>query len=157
MPGARGTPLTREERVQRRNMAIDLRRAGVPIDTIASRLNYPTPTHAQRDIDLLVSSVLKTPQDEMRGLEALRLDYLTLVLWPEAKKGNSRAIDQVVKIMERRAKLFGLDAPVQVEQITLDGIENEIKKLEQEMGKKTRRRVRKSAEERFGDVEEDGS
>lgn len=157
MPNA---PLSREEQIQRRNMAVDLRRAGVTLEAIAARLNYPSATHAKRDIDLLISSVLKTPQDEMRGLEALRIDFLTMVLWPDAKKGIARAIDQVVKLMERRAKLFGLDAPVQVEQITLDAVESEIKRLEAELGSKARKAVRRtrkpnapedSAPERTGD------
>lgn len=165
MPRTASTPeprkrLSKEEMLQRRNMAIDLRRAGITLDVIAARLNYPNVQAVQRDIDLLISSVLKTPQDEMRGLEALRLDYMTMVLWPEARKGINRAIDQLLKVMERRAKLFGLDAPVQVEQITLDGIETAIKELEKELDtndraklpKPRRRAVR--AEDRFGPAPE---
>jgi hypothetical protein len=42
-------------------------------------------------------------------------------------------IDRILKIKERRAKLMGLDAPIRREVITMDSIENEIKKLESEL------------------------
>ena len=32
-------------------------------------------------------------------------------LWPRARKGEAAAVDRVLKIGERRAKLLGLDAP----------------------------------------------
>lgn len=135
---------SRDELIARRNAAIEMRRAGATPDQIAAKLKYASPEAARRDIDTVLSSVLRTPLDEMRALEALRLDALLITLWPEARRGVSRAIDQVIKIMERRAKLYGLDAPVQVEQITLDAVESEIKRLEAEMGQATRKKLRNS-------------
>lgn len=45
-----------------------------------------------------------------------------------------QAIDRMIRIMERRAKLLGLDAPTKVEVITLDAIEAEIRRLNEELG-----------------------
>jgi len=44
-----------------------------------------------------------------------------------------QAIDRMIRIMERRAKLLGLDAPTKVEVITLDVIEAEIRRLNDEL------------------------
>lgn len=47
---------------------------------------------------------------ELRKLELLRLDELQEVAWRFAMAGQLTGIDRVLKIMERRAKLLGLDA-----------------------------------------------
>ena len=39
----------------------------------------------------------------------------------QIENGNYHAVDRVLKIMERRAKLLGLDAPAKVTQTTVDG------------------------------------
>ena len=44
------------------------------------------------------------------------------------------AIDRVLAIMDRRAKLMGLDAPIKTEVITLDYIQQEIARLEATLG-----------------------
>ncbi len=43
------------------------------------------------------------------------------------------AIDRLLKIEERRAKLLGLDAPVRAELITIDAIEAEVARLAAEL------------------------
>lgn len=48
---------------------------------------------------------------ELRAEEVSRLDGMLGGIWVDARKGNLSAIDRVLKIMERRAKLLGLDAP----------------------------------------------
>jgi len=44
-------------------------------------------------------------------LEALRLDQMQAALWQRATDGEVRAIDRILRIMERRARLLGLDEP----------------------------------------------
>jgi len=44
-------------------------------------------------------------------LELNRLDVMFEAMYKQARKGNQGAIDRVLRIMERRAKLLGLDAP----------------------------------------------
>jgi DNA-binding transcriptional MerR regulator len=50
---------------------------------------------------------------EMRQLEAMRLDEMLLALWPAVQRGNTHAIEKAIAIGARRAKLLGLDAPTQ--------------------------------------------
>lgn len=45
------------------------------------------------------------------ALELRRCDRLINTLWNDATDGKPGAIDRVLKVMERRAKLLGLDAP----------------------------------------------
>ena len=50
--------------------------------------------------------------EQIRKLEALRLDELTLSVFPAASAGDLAAIDAMLHIMGRRARLLGLDTPV---------------------------------------------
>lgn len=49
--------------------------------------------------------------DDLRRTESERLDRMQKALWLDATNGDRTAIDRVLRIMERRARLFGLDAP----------------------------------------------
>jgi len=51
----------------------------------------------------------------MRQTEGARLDRMQRAVWPAAISGDIKAGAQVLRIMERRARLFGLDAPTKVE------------------------------------------
>jgi hypothetical protein len=61
--------------------------------------------------------------DEHRELELDRLDTLQRTFWKSAVAGNPRAADFVLRVIDKRAKLLGLDAPlkVQAEVVTYDG------------------------------------
>ena len=48
---------------------------------------------------------------QLKAEELSRLDGMLSGIWVEARKGHLGAIEKVLKIMERRAKLLGLDAP----------------------------------------------
>jgi hypothetical protein len=63
-----------------------------------------------------LKATLQEPADELRKMELERLDRLLLAVWGQAAKGNQGGIDRALKIMERRAKLLGLDAPTKVQQ-----------------------------------------
>jgi ribosomal protein L15E len=52
--------------------------------------------------------------DEIRTEEISRLDAMLSGLWPKARRGEVAAVDRVLRIMERRARLLGLDAPMRV-------------------------------------------
>jgi hypothetical protein len=61
-----------------------------------------------------IKRTLQEPADEVRRIEVERLDKLMLSLWPEAQTGNIKAIETILGIMARRAKLLGLDAPTEI-------------------------------------------
>lgn len=48
------------------------------------------------------------------ALELQRLDRAAVAIWPDVLDGKLQAIDRLLKIMERRAKLLGLDGPIQI-------------------------------------------
>jgi hypothetical protein len=59
--------------------------------------------------------VLAGAVDDLQQIERLRLEQLHGALWPAAMGGDLPAIDRVLRIMERRDRLLGLDAPARTE------------------------------------------
>lgn len=55
--------------------------------------------------------------EEVRDLDLERMDGIWRELWP--KRADPRVADTLIRLLERRAKLLGLDAP---EQIRLGGV-----------------------------------
>ncbi len=58
-----------------------------------------------------LDTVVRQTAERLRDLEAARLDRLNVALAPGIKAALPGAIMAAVRVMERRAKLFGLDAP----------------------------------------------
>ena len=56
-----------------------------------------------------VSGMVAEPLEQVRQMELLRLDELLGAIWPQAKGGDIAAVDRVLSIMQRRARLIGLD------------------------------------------------
>lgn len=54
---------------------------------------------------------------EVKTLELQRLDKLFDIAFKKADAGNLPAIDRCIRIMERRARLLGLDMPEKMEHI----------------------------------------
>ena len=98
-----------------RNQAIELRRQGYTLKRIGQVLGVSTQTAANyvnyclRELVELTAAAT----EEYRQLELERLDALQAAIWNQAVSGNLFAIDRCVKLMERRAKLLGLDKPLQ--------------------------------------------
>lgn len=136
--------MSRQEAVQRRSAAIEMRRAGADVEQIALRLGYASTTNCERDLTRALTNILRMPKEEAKALELMRIDGMLISFWPDARKGVPAAADRVMKLIELRAKLLGLFAPVQVEQVSLDAIESEIMRLEKELGTAARRTVRKA-------------
>ena len=110
-----------EAAAERRVQALELRKAGASYRAIGSKLGT-SEAQAHRDVAHELGRLAAEAHDlaaDVRTLELERLDVLTLALWKDAKAGNQGAIDRVLKVMERRAKLMGIDAPTKVD-ATLD-------------------------------------
>lgn len=101
---------------ERAQAAVALRLKGETYGEIGKALGISAPSAYRAVARSLKRVIAKTSEDadELRTLELQRLDKLLLALWPRASKGNDAAVDRVLRVMERRAKLKGLDAPVQV-------------------------------------------
>lgn len=95
------------ERSERVAQAVELRKAGATYNQIGQTLECD-PTTVSRMIATHMKQ-LNEPVEELRALELERLDALQMPAWKQAREGNLRAIETVLRIMERRAKLLGLD------------------------------------------------
>jgi hypothetical protein len=101
----------RIEAAERRARALELRKAGATYDQIATQLGFANRGGAYRAVATALKEITAEPAEEVRALELERLDAMLLGLWPQARKGSNGAVDRVLRIMERRAKLLGLDQP----------------------------------------------
>ena len=106
-----------------REQAVQLRLAGATYGQIGKQLGC-----TKQNAYYLVSTALARTRarsddtvEEMRALDLGRMDALLLGIWQQAATGNLLAIDRVLKILERRAKLCGLDAPTKVAPTTPEG------------------------------------
>ena len=60
-------------------------------------------------------------REELRSIEAQRLDRLFLVVWRQALQGDLAAVDRALRIQERRARLAGLDEATTLRHTGHDG------------------------------------
>jgi Homeodomain-like domain len=96
--------------------ALDLRIAGATYRQIGAQLGVSESTAYQDVQEELgrLDTVATKKAERLRDLEARRLDVLTVALAPGIRNGEPRAIVAAVRVMERRARLFGLDAPQKI-------------------------------------------
>jgi hypothetical protein len=120
--------------IEKERKVLELRLMGVTFDVIAQQVGYASPGSAHNAYKRALLRTLREPAQELRELEVARLDKLLSSIWTEALRGEIPAIQTSIKIMERRAKLLGLDVPVkiQAEVTTYDGgsdIDREVQRL----------------------------
>lgn len=114
------------ELVDREIQVLELRRAGWTWTRIAEQVGYADHTGAYAAYKRAIKRVMEQPVEELRTQELDRLDRLQVAAWQAAVKGDTKAILTILRIMERRAKLIGLDKPIKIEQevTTWDGNES---------------------------------
>lgn len=109
----------REETIERERRVLELRRAGATFETIANTLGLSHRSDAAKICKRAMARPLIEPARELRQLEATRLDELQYAVWNKALNGDLDAFDRVLKVMERRAKLFGLDHSAKIAEAQL--------------------------------------
>lgn len=109
MPAKKTPP--QEPTADQRKQIFELRRAGLSYNDISSQLGIGN-RNVVRDAYLaeLGLGVDEEAITELRAVESDRLDRLQRSIWGKAVAGDLRAMQSVLRIMERRAKLHGLDA-----------------------------------------------
>ena len=131
----------RAEVAERRAKAVAMRIAGLDYQTIADRLGYNSRGAACQDISRALEANRKECAErveDMRTAELERLDRMLAVAWAKAMRdGNLRAIEVVIKIGERRAKLVGLDAKIEHDVRISDAMDAEIRELIQRLSANT--------------------
>ena len=107
---------SREVATARRLKAFDLRKEGQSLRDIGAALNI-SHVQAGRDVAEIMKELIAETQSEAatyRIMATARLDAMLSALWNKATAGNCRAIEVLIKIEERRAKLWGYDAPIKI-------------------------------------------
>lgn len=107
-PARKGVP-ARVARATRKQKALQMRLAGMSADDIAGRLKvHPSTVHAW--VKDAIAAIPNEEAEELRALEMHRLDAIFLPQFLAAQRGDVRAAEVCLKIMERRARLMNLDA-----------------------------------------------
>lgn len=114
MPGESATSPRRIEAAEKRTRALALRKGGATLDQIVAAGLYGDKGSASRAVKQALDELPNEEAAEMRALENQRLDALQAALWPAAMKGKWLAVDRVLRVMEQRAKLNGLNQPDQL-------------------------------------------
>lgn len=116
MAACNKTSAARARKLERQAQALDLRRKGLGYTQIAAQLGIALGTaHGLVKSGLAdAEAQIDASARDLKAVELSRLDAMLAGLWEKAKNGGLEAIDRALKIMERRHKLLGLDAPIKV-------------------------------------------
>lgn len=146
------------ENAQRDAEAARLRARGKSYQQIADTLGYSSRADARRGVQLILVETVAEPAAEVREMQLVQLDELTQAALDVLERRHITvshgrviydddgtvieddgpvlaAIDRLLRIQERRAKLLGLDAPSRHEVVTLSAVEAEIERLSAELGR----------------------
>lgn len=104
----------RADMQRKRALALDLRAQGMPYLSIARQLKV-TEFQAEQWVRLeLARSCLFVDAETQLQLDSITLDQLLQAVWPRASRGDVPSVLAALKIMERRARMLGTDAPVKL-------------------------------------------
>ena len=99
---------------ERTKQELQLLLAGASYREIAEAVGV-APSTVHDDVQRALRDIPRREADELRQVEVERLDRLQRAVWADAVKGDLPSVDRAVRIIDRRAKMLGLDAPQQVE------------------------------------------
>ena len=112
---------------------LELRRGGLTFDLIAERLGYASASGAHKAYMTACNRIVYADVVETRKVEMDRLDIAQAAIWGNVIQGEVPSVIALIKIMERRAKLLGLDMPtkaqIEVNVYEHDAIDAEVKRL----------------------------
>lgn len=109
--------LETKDRASRQEAAVAMRIAGANYSEIARVLEYASPTLARQAVERSIAATTGTPEsrEHQRFLESRRLERLLRSLWnkatDETNEEHLAAIRTAVALIDRHAKLNGLDQP----------------------------------------------
>lgn len=117
------TSAQRITQAERMTQVVTLRKAGFSYRQIGAQLRIGNAT-VKRDLDKALMEYGAITDEEVRRwreLENARIEQALSAIWRAVVAGNVGAIDRLVKLQDRRAKLLGLDAPSKLAPTTPDG------------------------------------
>lgn len=108
MPNPSKTGADHIAKVDRQIQALNMRRAGKPVPEIAAILGVGTTTIYKYIQDGLRDASREAAEDHI-ALHISRCEAMISGAWADARSGDTKAMGAVLKVMEREAKLLGLD------------------------------------------------
>lgn len=88
--------------------ALLARKAGASYALIRQQLGFDSEEEARLAVAGAMADALADNAREAETLERLRLDDMLMGLWPKARAGDIRAVQETVSLMERK-RLLDLD------------------------------------------------
>lgn len=119
----------------RENEAIILYSSGLTYQEVADRLGYSDPSSAHRAVH---RALRKRAEETFKDRDDLIVKHMEIIRMcvrgqmPAVVKGNPRAVEVVIKALERESKLLGLDKPIVADVRITDAMQQEINDLVQE-------------------------
>lgn len=112
---------------ERRREAFDLRKRGATYDEIGRVLGITKQAAyelVKRELDYIRAN-MQDDVEAVRAMELERLDRLFAGSYAQAAGGDPKALASIMRVMERRARLLGLDAPIRqdIELVAFNGSE----------------------------------
>jgi len=135
-----GRSKVKPETLEKERKVLEFRRGGLTFDLIAERLGYASASGAHKAYLSACNRIVYEDVVEVRKSEMDRLDIAQAAIWGDLTDtvntdANTRArlVLALIKIMERRARLLGLDMPtkaqVEVSIYDRDTIDAEVQRL----------------------------
>lgn len=109
-------PPTSEQSLNKEKQVLNLRRGGLTFDLIAQRVGYGNPSSAAQAYRRALKRIVYEEVESVRNVESDRLDLAQSAIWQGVTQGDIPSINTLLRIMQRRAALLGLDMPVKVQQ-----------------------------------------
>jgi hypothetical protein len=126
---SRITPAVLEKEAQ----VLKLRRVGFTFDLIAKELGYSHASGAQKAYVNACKRIVRSDVEEIRKEEQDRLDIAQTAIWQGVLRGDVPSVSALIRIMERRARLLGLDMPtkqqIEVTNTNENTIDSEVARL----------------------------
>ncbi len=102
--------------------AVQLRMEGKTFEHIRKELKYNTIQSAWDAVDRSLKAIVREPAAQLIELELARLDVMWEMQYLNAQAGDVNALASCLRIMERRSRLLGMDAPTRLEATGKDGV-----------------------------------
>jgi hypothetical protein len=124
------------EAAEKRRDALLARQRGHSWAEVGRIVGYADASSAQRAAMQALRDIPREAADELRKVELETLNELQVALRAKLEeKPSAFLVDSILRIMERRAKMLGIDAPlaIRTEVVTVDAVDAEIQRLEAQL------------------------
>ncbi len=122
-------PATFEKEAQ----VLKLRRLGLTFDAIAKQLGYANASGSYKAFGNALKRIIYDEVEQTRKMEMDRLDMAQQAIMTKVSQGDVPAVHALIRLMERRARLLGLDMPtkaqIEVTHYDSDTIDAEVIRL----------------------------